>query len=108
MPNASPGSTSRATSRRAQSSRVLGSSRWRITSFSERLCERRITNFRPRFRARISPGATSAMALELDRDAILVALHHPEAEQRGKRADEEDVSEERRARHRRLENHRAD
>src|SRR5439155_16405983 len=106
-PKASPESTSRSTSRRAQISRVCGSSRRRIASFRERLCESRIRNLRPSPRPRICPGATSVMS-ELDRDAVLVPLHNREAEQRHERPYEEDVDEDRDARHRRLEDDGAD
>ena len=49
----------------AQSSRVRGSSRRRIVSFSERLCESRILNIRPSPRARISPACTATCGAHL-------------------------------------------
>src|SRR3954471_24375274 len=109
MPNASPGWTSMSMSFSAQSSRVRGSSRRRTVSFSERLCERRIVKRRPTPRPWISPGATAARLVtsKLDRDAVLVALHDPQAEQPHERTDDEDVEEQREAWHRRLQDDRA-
>src|SRR4051795_5859438 len=101
---------SKSTSLRAQSSRVRGSSRRRIISLSERLCESRILNIRPSPRAWISPACTSIWELisELDCEAILVPLNHPEAEQRHERPDDEGIDEQRRAGHHVLEHHGAD
>src|SRR6476620_8157214 len=100
IPNAWPGEMSRSTSRSAQSSRVRGSSRRRRAAFSERFGDSRIVKTRPSPRAWISPVAAAVRCVisELDRDAVFVALHHPEPEQRDNRADEEDVEQQRHSR----------
>src|SRR3954463_14959459 len=95
MPNASPGATRKSTSVRAQSSRVCGSRRRRIASFSERVGVSVILNRRPTPRPTISPGATAAAFSELDCKAVLEPLHDPEADECQRGADHEDVDEQR-------------
>src|SRR4051812_29638436 len=97
IPKASPRSTWRSTSRSAQSSRVCGSSRRRMASFSERVGASVILNCRDTPRPTISPGATPVAASELDGNAVLVALHDPQPEQGQHRADDEDVQQQPRA-----------
>src|SRR4051794_38560867 len=101
IPNASPGRTWRSMSRSAQSSRVCGSSRRRIASFSERVGVSVILNSRPIPRPTISPRRSVATS-EFDGKTVLVALHHPEADEGESGSDDEDVDEQRRTWDRRL------
>src|SRR4051812_10396617 len=106
IPKASPGSTWRSTSRSAQSSRVRGSSRRRIASFSERVGASVILNRRATPRPTISPGTASIAASELDGNPVLVALHDPQPEQGQRGADHEDVQQQPRPRNRVLQQRR--
>src|SRR4051812_49075975 len=96
MPNVSPGSISKSTSRSAQSSRFGGSFRRRIASFSERSLTTFSVKTRLAERARIRPCSIASIS-DLDREASFEALDYGESDRGDERAYDEDVDEKRRA-----------
>src|SRR5262249_6633627 len=108
MPKVSPGATSKSTSRSAQSSRLGGSRRRRIVSLSERSLTTLSVKIRLTPRARIRPVSISLATSDLNREAALVALDHPEPDKGQQRANDEDVEELRRTYDVALDKHSAD